>query len=346
MTEVEHLLSTEEEDRRRRALLHMLEDLKRERDTAQEARKQWLQTIDAVHDPMVVHDSIGRVLRANVSYARHAGLDIHDILGRPYWECFPRQSLPLTGDEFTTETGEIFVSRSFPIRDADGEARSVLHVFEDVTARRKVQEALERRERWFRTLIEKGSDLILVADGNGRIQYVSPSAETLSGYRPEEVIGRHFSEFLHPGDLAAVESHLGEILRIPGATHAADIRFLGKDGRWLDLAATSRNAVDDPDVRGIVVNARDITQLKENQRKIEKLSQLYGLLSGVNTAIVRTKSAKELFTDVCRVAVQSGRFCAAAVAGYDASRRGLVPMTQYGFDDDEFDQVRNEHIPV
>src|SRR4029079_15839234 len=84
-----------EEARTRRALLHMLEDLQREREAMRKARHDWMQTVDALGDPVMVHDAELRVVRCNRSYASHAGMKFAEILGRPYWQCFPKRSGPL-----------------------------------------------------------------------------------------------------------------------------------------------------------------------------------------------------------------------------------------------------------
>lgn len=138
----------------RRALLHVLEDLQRERDAISVAHKQWMDTVDAVRDPLMVHDAEGRIVRANRAYAERAGVDFKEMIGLPYRECFPRlqEALSPTGDanseqEFTLESGEIFVSRSFPVAHGAG-AGHTLRLFEDVTQRR----ASDHRIRSLNTL--------------------------------------------------------------------------------------------------------------------------------------------------------------------------------------------------
>ena len=92
---LEHEAEQVDEARTRRALLHMLEDLQREQARLRQARHDWLGTVDAISDPIMVHDAELRVVRCNRAYAAQAGLEFPEILGRPYWECFPRRSGPL-----------------------------------------------------------------------------------------------------------------------------------------------------------------------------------------------------------------------------------------------------------
>jgi PAS domain S-box-containing protein len=151
-----------DEARTRRAMLHILEDLQRERDAIRNAHEEWINTVDAVRDPMMVHDRECRIVRANRAYAERAGMSFQQLLGRPYWECFPKGNGPLPGcspselsaggarqpeQEFLLPSGEIFVSRVFIVTRGSGE-RHALHLLEDVTEKK----AAEHRIRSLNTL--------------------------------------------------------------------------------------------------------------------------------------------------------------------------------------------------
>src|SRR5579859_1717787 len=148
-----------EETRQRRALLHMLEDLQRERDAASEARRQWLDTVDAVSHPLMVHDTELRVVRANRAYADAAGMELRDIIGRPYWECFPRQQGALEAEEFTLDSGRVFVTKSFAIRgDVGGHS---LRLFEDITEKKAADTEIRTLNTLYATLSAVNHAIVL-----------------------------------------------------------------------------------------------------------------------------------------------------------------------------------------
>jgi len=60
----------------------------------------------------------------------------------------------------------------------------------NITERKKMEEALRNSEKRFRALIESSSDIIQVVDLNGILRYVSPSVQRILGYRPEELVGK------------------------------------------------------------------------------------------------------------------------------------------------------------
>jgi len=127
------------------ALRNNLESAEHARRLAEQARREWVTALDALQDPVFIHDAQLRVVRANTAYARHAGMDIRETIGRHYWEIFPKTGRPLDGCNSAMEqtqcteeivrldSGEEFISRAHPVYDADGTYLNSLHFLQDVT---------------------------------------------------------------------------------------------------------------------------------------------------------------------------------------------------------------------
>lgn len=270
----------QEQDRNRAALLHLLEDNEREHALAEQSRREWVAVFDSIRDPVFVHDTDYRIVRANRAYAERTGSDIADILGKPYWEVFPKQGGPLPHcqiaaedkneiliDEFMLDSGESFVSRAFALRDADNCLLYSVHVLEDVTEQR-------RAETRFRLLTENASDLVSILTPDGMLRYVSPAAQRLLGYAPEDVIGRHMSEFYPPEESGMVEEALARAVAEPDITHMLNHRMRHKDGSWRHYETRGRNLMHEPAVRGIVLNSRDISERKQAEEDIRRSMEL------------------------------------------------------------------------
>src|SRR6185503_10987848 len=138
---------------------------------------------DAMAQLVMVHDAQFAVVRCNRAYAERSGLPYADIIGKPYWECFPKGIGPLAGcrssicgapaaertpfgeEEFTLPTGEVFLSREFPVAGA----RRFLHLFEDVTAMRRTEKEQRFTNAVLATQQETSLDGIYVVDENRRM---------------------------------------------------------------------------------------------------------------------------------------------------------------------------------
>jgi PAS domain S-box-containing protein len=152
----------------------------------------------------------------------------------------------------------------------------IAHQLERYRRERDAAEAAVRRnEQRFRSLIERGSDIITIVDADGVIRYESPSIERLLGYRPEDSIGLLASRYVHAEDLPAVTAAFTRA--VGGRTTSVECRALRRDGSWCDVEAAFTNLLDHPAVGGVVVNWRDISERKraeaERGRYIRELAR-------------------------------------------------------------------------
>lgn len=131
----------------------------------------------------------------------------------------------------------------------------------------------------FRALVQNSSDLIMVLNADDTISYVSPSVEQIMGYSPRDLIGRDaFTEFLHPDDFARVKTSHEQIKQTRRAISPLEVRIRHRDGSWRHLEVIRNNLLDDPDVRGFVVNARDVTERKRAEKTLQESEEKYRAL--------------------------------------------------------------------
>ena len=91
-----------------------------------------------------------------------------------------------------------------PIRRPSGELIGFAKITRDLTERRAAEQTIRQSEEQFRRLIQGVSDYaIYMLDPNGNVSSWNFGAERIKGYRPDEIIGRHFSTFYTPEDREA-----------------------------------------------------------------------------------------------------------------------------------------------
>ncbi len=135
---------------------------------------------------------------------------------------------------------------------------------------------LADRERRFRSLIENASDIISVVDHEGRMIYESPSIRRVLGYEPDELTGVSAFELVHPDDLERTLAIFIELVGEDGGTGAAPpYRFRAKDGSWCWLESTASNLRHDPEVGGIVINSRDVSERMQAETAMRESETRY-----------------------------------------------------------------------
>ena len=140
--------------------------------------------------------------------------------------------------------------------------------------------ALRRHERRFRALVENGSDLVTLVDGNAQVFFASPACRHLLGVNDTELVGKHPFDRIHPEDRFLAGSMLDLVWAAAGAREPIESRFRHASGSWRWFEVVAENLLDDPEVAGVVVHFRDITdrklaqmELQENAARFQSLVQ-------------------------------------------------------------------------
>ena len=136
----------------------------------------------------------------------------------------------------------------------------------------------ERIQARFRALVQNSSDMIMVVAPDARVLYVSPSVQRSVDL--EE--GGTLTGLIHPEDRRAALAFLAEAAPAGRSAAPLEWRMRARDGSWLDVETIAAGQLEDPDVQGIVLNSRDVTerkrleaQLRQSQR-LESVGQLAG----------------------------------------------------------------------
>jgi two-component system sensor histidine kinase/response regulator len=130
--------------------------------------------------------------------------------------------------------------RGYVIRDEDGRAIRMIGAMLDMTARKRVEEALRESEERFRGTFENAAVGIVHTHPTGRLLRVNERFCAILGYSREELLGKTFREITHPDDLPASDGSLQELLRGESLALRHEKRYLRKDGSpvWVELCTS------------------------------------------------------------------------------------------------------------
>jgi diguanylate cyclase (GGDEF)-like protein/PAS domain S-box-containing protein len=162
---------------------------------------------------------------------------------------------------------------------------------------------VRRSEERFRTLVQNASDVIGVVGRDGTLSYVTPSVAPVFGYQPEALLGRPIVELIHPDDGAAIVELLGPAAPAPGSVVTLDLRFRMRDGEWRTLNTVVANLLDDPELRGLVLTGRDVTERKQLEHQLAHQAFHDPLTGLANRALFTDRVEQALLRENARTTV-------------------------------------------
>jgi PAS domain S-box-containing protein len=167
-----------------------------------------------------------------------------------------------------------------PIRSATGEIVGASKTARDVTESKRTLRALTAEVEERQRIFETSHDLILVTDTAGNFIQVSPSATTILGYEPAEMIGHSAVEFIHPDDLENTRSEM-RAARQGMSKRSFETRYVGKDGKAVSL---NWSGTWSEPVRRHFFIGRDLTEkqtAEAQMRHVQKMDAIGQLTGGV-----------------------------------------------------------------
>jgi len=236
----------------------------------------------------------------------------------------------LLSNEFVTATGaigplsanQVEVTKGLIFVLVSGALIAVLQVLD-----RRYSRHLENQ---LSEVIESSNDAIACIDLSGRITSWNAAATKIFGYRADEVVGGPVSLLSPPGREHEIDELLLRVTAGHGLGHFQTQR-LAKGQRTCEISLSISPIKDaHRQVVGASLIARDITQQKNHENELVRLSRLYAALGHVNQAIARADSRDGLFAKVCEVLVVHGGFRMAWIGWREPNAPSLAPMAKYG----------------
>jgi PAS domain S-box-containing protein len=217
--------------------------------------------------------------------------------------------------------------------DADGRLLALTGIIQDITERRRAEEALRASEEKFAKAFHASPDSVNINRlPDGVYLAINEGFTLMTGYTEAEVLGRSSLA----GDLnvwvrSEDRDRLRDGLQRSGKVVGLEAPFRRKDGSVLTgLMSASLIEVDgEPAVLSIV---RDITTIREQGRELERLTRMYAALSQVNQAIVWCSDRQALLDKICQVMVEFGTFSLAWIGRRDPATGATGVLARCGDD--------------
>ncbi len=156
------------------------------------------------------------------------------------------------------------------VRDDEGQPSRVFGINQDITERKRAEEALQASEEKYRFLVENSKDITWMIDLQGRWTFISSNVEKVIGYRADEVVGKTIWDFLAPECHDLVQEKLGQRRRGEDVL-PYEVLVVGRDNRRTPFELHTAPILDD---RGRMVGvqgvSRDITERKKAEEALRE----------------------------------------------------------------------------
>jgi PAS domain S-box-containing protein len=294
----------------RKRLLTQAQELRQDLESERDALRAIMENTEA---QLAYLDPEFNFLTVNSAYAHGAGYSKDELTGQNHFELFPDQENQAIFQQ-VRDSGQpvAFFAKPFvfperpelgttywdwtlmPVKDAEGEVQGLVLSLVDVTERIRTEEelrkhrdhleelveertvALRASEARFRSIFEGASVGIAVADLEGRLTDANPSLRRMLDCSIGEIVGKHFSEFIHPDDLEADVDSLQEILPEANEHQTKELRYIPKNGepRWanISLSLVERHKDRSPFAIGVIEDITDRKQAEAALIAAEKLA--------------------------------------------------------------------------
>ena len=198
---------------------------------------------------------------------------IDDLIGRGRFS-YEGEKVRKTGEQFPAQV--LFTLT----RDRNGKLVGFVEIVEDLTERKRAEEALAASKAYTESIIRNFLDTLIVVDAEAKIQTMNPATLHLLGYIEEELIGHPVSiifaeeeeeEEVHRLFQFFRESKKAEALRLHDTIRNRELTYKTKDGQLIPMSFNASVLTDEAgNVTGVVAGAKDITELKLAEAELRK----------------------------------------------------------------------------
>lgn len=247
------------------------------------------------HIPIMVTfiDNTGHLSLANREWERTRGITLEQVREQkldPVVESYPNPDdqqkvrdfiSAATGEwadfKTTLNDGRVLDTCWAVVKLSDG---TRITIGQDITERKKAEDALRESEERYRALFENAKDATYVHDLNGRYISVNRAAEKLTGHTRDEILGRKFSDFIPAEEVAVVSEHMCNKLTDEGET-IYETEVIASDGRHIPVKVSSHLIYENGVATSVQGTARDISdrrraeaRLREYEKVVEGLEEM------------------------------------------------------------------------
>jgi len=260
-------------------------------------QQQWMYTFDSIGDPIIVHDTQGRILRTNARLADLLGRKSQAIVGRAVSELFNVRERPFKicpycegisgeGDDSDPWLHGYFLASNSQFIDPSGRHLGTIHVLKDITERKKAEEK-------YRTLVASVQEGVFIATINGRFLDFNDAMMRMTGYdNRDELLAIDIAQQLYTNPVEY--ERLNKLLHEHGAVNDFEFDIHRKDG---EVRTVSESSTAVRDSSGNVIAYQgfllDVTERRHAEHQIRRRNRELMVLNSIAETLSYTLDLNE-----------------------------------------------------
>jgi PAS domain S-box-containing protein len=223
---------------------------------------------------------------------------------------------------------EYFEGSYMPKRGPKGQIEGVVGYFRSVTEHIQMENLMKKQKEELQTILDSVPAMVFFKDKKNNFIRTNKAFENAMGMSKKDLEGKSLFNIYPKKQAVAFWKDDKEVMKsgkkkigiIEPMETAAGTRFV--ETEKIPYVEEHGNII------GVIGFAIDVTERKKNEEKISKLTRLYSVLSQVNEAIIRIRNEKVLFSKICQIVAEDGRFPLVWV-GKEKNHK-VVPIAWHG----------------
>ncbi len=258
-----------------------------------------------------------RFLDVNPAFERLTGLKRQDVVGKTYNEVLPGEDskwlqmygqVALTGQPVQFENYAPVLNRHYEVFAYRPAPMQFAVIFMDITERKRIEEELREHREWLRVTLSSIGDAVIATDVAGRITFMNPVAEALTGWTLTEASMKPVTEvfnIVNEQTRGAVESPVAKVLRegivVGLANHTVLVR---KDGTEIPIDDSGAPITGGDGVTtGVVLVFHDITERKRAENRLASDLAALTRMHALSTKVLETGGLEPMLQEIMDAAV-------------------------------------------
>jgi diguanylate cyclase (GGDEF)-like protein/PAS domain S-box-containing protein len=269
---------------------------------------------------------------------------VADIIQRAFKSVEPNYSAMFEARMLTGKGEVVWVAMRFKLeRDSHGQVIRLQGISQDISQRMQAQLLARESDERFKTMFVQAPLGISLIDAiNGNYCEVNPRFAEIVNRSMAEILQLTWMDITHPSDLKADLDKMALLNAGELNGFQTEKRYLCPDHTSIWVNLTISRLTEDSGLQPRHLSMiEDITARKLAESRVKYLNRVYAVLSEVSSLIVRVSHLDELFSEACRIAVNSGEFRMAMMCTLDTDTQKIIPVASEGKNESLLNSIKD-----